>query len=105
MWRYDCPKSHGPATTVTGSECTSSSVNEHHVESLALEVIGQNWSGEMVALFLEDWQVARVALSCHVARDLLCQEIQESVQREPTVAVFGSLSHLASAVTVWRGVW
>ena len=33
--------------TATGSECTSSfDVYEHNVESLALEVIGQNWSGE-----------------------------------------------------------
>ena len=27
----------------------------------------QDWSSEVVAFFLEDWALARVALSCHVA--------------------------------------
>ena len=31
--------------------------------------------GEVVSLFLEDWELARVALSCHVALDMLCQEM------------------------------
>ena len=39
---------------------------EHNVESLSLHVIGLSWSGENVSLFLEDWEPARVALSCHV---------------------------------------
>ena len=42
-------------------------VCEHNVESLALNVIGQSWSGEKVSFFLEDWKLARVALSCHIA--------------------------------------
>ena len=29
-------------------------------------------------LFHEDWEPARVALSCHLALDLLCQETQEA---------------------------
>ena len=29
-------------------------------------------------LSLEDWDLARVALSCHLALDLLCQEMQEA---------------------------
>ena len=58
---YVCPHS-----------CASSSeLYEHNVASLALEVIGQNWSGEMVSLFLEDWEIARVVLNCHL---LLCDE-------------------------------
>ena len=48
------------------------------MESLALNVIGKNWSGEAVSLFLEDWELARVALSCHIALDLLCQEMHEA---------------------------
>ena len=43
---------------------------EHNVASLAPYIIGQNWSGEKI-LFLEDWELARVALSCHIALDLL----------------------------------
>ena len=37
---------------------------EHNVESLALHVIGPNWSGDKISLFLEDWELARVDLSC-----------------------------------------
>ena len=39
----------------------------HNNECRAIEVIGQDWSSEVVALFLEDWELARVALSCHMA--------------------------------------
>ena len=40
------------------------------------EVIGQDWSSEVVALFLEDRELGRVCLSCHMAMDLLCQEMR-----------------------------
>ena len=35
---------------------------EHHesIDSLAIEVVGQNWSSEVISLFLEDWEVRRV---------------------------------------------
>ena len=46
-------------------------------ECRAIEVIGQDWSSEVVTLFLEDWELGRVALSCHMARDVLCQERRE----------------------------
>ena len=49
---------------------------EHNDEFRAIEVIGQDWSSEVVALFLEDWELGRVALSCHMAMDLLCQEMR-----------------------------
>ena len=44
----------------------SSSVGyyEHNVHNLAIEVVGQNWSSEVISLFLDDWEVGRVALSC-----------------------------------------
>ena len=51
---------------------------EHNVDNLALEVAGQNWSSEMVSLFLKDWEVGRVAPSCHVAMDLSCQEMRDA---------------------------
>ena len=47
-------------------------------ECWAIEVIGQDWSSEVVALFLEDWELGRVALSCHMAMDLLCQEMRDA---------------------------
>ena len=64
--------------TATLSQGTSSAeLCKHNVESLPLKVIGQNWSGENIALFLQDWELARVALSCHLALDMLCQEMHE----------------------------
>ena len=53
---------------------------EHNVESLALGVIGQNWSSEVVSLLVEDWALARVALMCRRALDFLCQEMRDACQ-------------------------
>ena len=36
-------------------------VYEHKNECRAIEVIGQDWSSEVVALVLEDWELGRVA--------------------------------------------
>ena len=41
-------------------------VYEHNDECRAVEVIGQDWSSQVVGLLLEDWEVGRVALSCHI---------------------------------------
>ena len=30
------------------------------------------------SLFLQDWELAKVALSCHMALDMLCQEMHEA---------------------------
>ena len=82
MWRYGCPQSQDwdsdgePWAERQG--LSSSDFREHNVESSALHVIWQNWSGEKVSLFLEDWELARVALSSHVALDVLCQEMHEA---------------------------
>ena len=63
----------------TESEGTSSSEQcEHNVESLALNVMEPDQSGEKISLFLEDWELASVALSCHIALDMLCQEMREA---------------------------
>ena len=51
---------------------------EHNVESLALNAVRQDQSGERFSLFLEDWELARVALSCHFALDVLRQEMHEA---------------------------
>ena len=85
MWRYGCPESpewDGDCESCSESEDLSSSdFREHNVEGLALHVIGLNWSGEKVSLFLEDRELAR-ALSCHVALDMLCQEMHEAWKLE-----------------------
>ena len=71
-WSYVCPRS----PYWTESECTSpNEVYEHNVESLAREVIGQNWSGEMVSLFLTLETVACFFL-IHDASDLKHRKIK-----------------------------
>ena len=56
----------------------TSGVYEHNSECRAVTVIGQDWSSEVVALFLEDWELGRVALCCHMAMDLLCREMRDA---------------------------
>ena len=38
-------------------------------------------AAQLIALFLQDWEVAKVALSCHIALDMLCQELCEVERR------------------------
>ena len=61
----------------------------HNIASLAHDVIGQNWSGEMVSLFLEYWELTLVAFSRHLALDLLCQEMREACPGSPLSAAHG----------------
>ena len=60
------------------------------------------------SLFLEDWELARVALSCHMALDLLCQEMRDACQDSSesqgltvftVFTVFERLFHRGGAVT------
>ena len=44
----------------------------------ALHVIGLCGPGDKVSLFLKDWELARVAFSCHIALGMLCQEMHEA---------------------------
>ena len=53
------------------------SSSENNVGNGALFVIGLHGSGDAIAHFLQDWEVAKVALSCHMALDMLCQEFYE----------------------------
>ena len=50
-------------------------------EDNALHVIGLHGPGDKISLFLQDWEVAKVALSCHTALDVLCQELHEVERR------------------------
>ena len=54
---------------------------KNNVGNGAFFVIGLHGSGDTVALFLQDWEVAKVALSCHRALDMLCQEMHEVERR------------------------
>ena len=84
MWRYGCPQNPDWDSDVeswTESAGTSASEQyEHNVESLAVNFVQQDHSGEQISLTLEDWELGSVALSCHIALDMLCQEMHEAWQ-------------------------
>ena len=44
----------------------------------ALHVIGLHGSSDKISLFLQDLELAKLALSCHMALDMLCQEMNEA---------------------------
>ena len=66
------------------------SASENNVGSGALFVIGLHRSGDAIALFLQDWKVARVALRCHVALDMLCQELHDVERRRGWVRLLSA---------------
>ena len=83
MWSYGRPKKSpdwdGDVESWTESEGISSCEQcEQNVESFALNAMVQDQSGERILLFLEDWELARMTLSCHMGLDLLCQEMNEA---------------------------
>ena len=62
-----------PAWISSCSACETSCDGEnyeHNDECRAIQVIGQDWSSEVVALLLKDWELGRVSFSCHMAMDL-----------------------------------
>ena len=65
----------------SGSSFSSSSSSENNMDYDALFVIGLHASGDTTAHFPQDWEVAKVALSCHIALDMLCQEFFEVERR------------------------
>ena len=65
----------------SGSSVSSSSSGQNNVGNDALFVIGLQGSGDTIALFLQDWEVAKIALSCHIALDMPCQEMHEVERR------------------------
>ena len=44
----------------------------------ALHVIGLYGPGDKISVILKDWELAKVALSCHMALEVLCQEMNEA---------------------------
>ena len=80
--RYGCPwspmlESEGEAWYEDDGVSASVS-RENNVCNDALHVIGLYGPGDKISLFLKDWELARVALSCHIALDMLCQEMHEA---------------------------
>ena len=77
MWTYGCPKS-----PIWSSQCSASVTSGddeeygHNKECRAIAVIGQ--ASEVVEL-------GRVALSCHMAMDRLCQEMRDACWMSQTL--------------------
>ena len=65
----------------SGSSVSSSSSSENNVGNEVLFVIGLHGSGDKISLFLQDWEVEKVALGCHTALDTPCQELYEVERR------------------------
>ena len=61
---------------------SSGGIQACNVNSEALHVIEWHGSGDKIFLFLQDWEMAKLALSCRMALDILCQEMYE-VERRP----------------------
>ena len=65
MWKYGCPKSQvwsdDGLEEDRGEDASSVEYFEHNVDNFAIEVVGQNWSSEVISLFLEVREVGRVA--------------------------------------------
>ena len=57
-----------------GSEA-SDGEQADNVSNEALYVIGLHGSGDKISLCLQDSEMAKVALRCHMALDMLCQEM------------------------------
>ena len=68
-----------------GSEASkdeqADSSSDNNVGNGALFVIGLHGSGDVIAHFLQDWEVAMVTPSCHVALDMLCQGLHDVERR------------------------
>ena len=63
-----------------GSEASDDDQADN-VSNEALHVIGMHGSGDKISLCLRDWEMATVALSCHMALDMRCQEMYEMERR------------------------
>ena len=101
VWKCGCPKSPvwsddgleeergedtsfalcGAATALNGQEVKMLllwSITSTTSESRFFGVVGQNWSSEVISLFQEDWEVGRVAISCHLSMDFVCSEMRNA---------------------------
>ena len=63
-----------------GSEASDGDQADN-VSNEALFVIGLHGSGDKISLCLQDLETAKVAFSCHMALDMLCQEMYELERR------------------------
>ena len=80
---FPVPELKGECEASEDEQADSSS--ENNVGDGALFVIGLHGSDDAIARFLQDWEVAKVALSCHTALDMPRQELYEVERRRGLV--------------------
>ena len=74
-----CPMLESEVEAWSEDEIVFSTISrEDNVCNEALHVIGLYGTGDKDSLFLKAWELARVELSCHMALDMLCQEMHEA---------------------------
>ena len=83
---------------------------ESNVGNGALRVIGLYGLGDKISLFLKDWELAKVALSCFMAWTCCARKCMRPGGGLPTLRVRLSqhekpFSHRGRAVTKRRGMW
>ena len=80
-WKMGCPKSpmwESEGEAWSEDESVSSTVSRKgNTCNDAMHVIGLHGPGDKIPLLLQDWELAKVAPSCHMALDMLCQEMNE----------------------------
>ena len=57
---------------------SSSDSRESNVCNEAPLCIGLYGPGDKISLFLQDWELAKLALSCHMGLNMLCQRMREA---------------------------
>ena len=81
-WKMGCPKSplweSGDETWSEDESVSSTSSREGNVGNDALHVIGLHGPGDKISLSLKDWELAKATLSCHMALEMLCQEVRKA---------------------------
>ena len=79
-----CPKSpklESEGEVWSDDESVSSTASRKGIRcNDALRVIGLHGPGDKISLFVQEWELAKVARSCHMALDMLCQEMNEAWQ-------------------------
>ena len=76
---FQVPELKGESEASNDEQADSSS--ENNVGNGAVFAIGLHGVGDVIAHFLQDWEVAKVALSCQKALDMLCQELHDVERR------------------------
>ena len=82
-WKMACPKSpmresEGEAWS-EDKDASFAASREGNVCNDALHVVGLHGPGDKISLFLQDWVLANVELSCHMALDMLGQKMHEAL--------------------------